>query len=723
MALDLLARGLAASARNLAATAGEGALPTLAQLAQLSSRTIPAAVVRIEAGVGAARGAYVADALATAALALAHPLFCKADAGGRHFRLLPDDAGLIPVACGGALGFDAEPLTGTALTDERAILNAAELYRHAIGAAGVRLDARRYAVRRTTLPGGTDYAASINFVPFNILSSSKWVSTHPEGTTIYRRKANGQQCDLADFESTTGFVARFRGGLFLIAGTDPASGDPGPDKHSFTLDNIMLDGGLRLSMGLIFEILDKPVWQFNDKYVGNLTFRGRSGAIGFASELVYTSAATPESAALRFLTIDDTCVFGETGGSCLNPNGITTQVGRCLLYNALIGVEGWTGDRGYIHATFRNCAGSSIQGGVVKPTPANYYEPNRAVTARLPMGQIDVRLENCPRFDVGSWIEGDILAIDSLIAIGNADVFNVFGAEGVNLRVRSFVDKTSLNSAVRFLGHAAGTLGVRNLHVRIDCHRTLNAVTNSLRHVSAVGTQGSLGPNVSLEYGVLDGVGEPVGYAAAGFDNQPMVRGLSGHRAFALTFGNTVNIQTGAGGTLPNLPVIFLSSGGTATGQYTMNLPAAGVQDGSEIIIDNYTRLNVNPGVALRIPAASLVSGKALIVPSDYFYCRVRYQAANAKWQLVEAPPAARATAAFDPASLALNASTAIQTVTVNGAAVGDDVRATFSLDLAGARITAWVSAVNTVSYYFTNNAGTNPLNLASGTVTLEVSP
>lgn len=714
MALDLLARGLAATARD-------GVLPALAQFADLPARTIPAGAVRIEAAVGAARGIYSADALATAALAAAHPLFCKADAAGRHFRLLPD-AGLIPVACGGAVGFTAEPAADSALADERAILAASELYRHAIGAAGVRLDARRYAVRRIALPAGTDYFDTILHLPIYVKSSSKWVSTHPEGTVIHRRKVNGQQCDLADYESSTGYVARFRGGLFFIEGTPPASGDPGPDKHSFTLDNIMLDGGLRLSMGLQFEILDKPVWQRNDHYVGNLTFKGKSGVIGFTSELVYTAAATPASAALRSLTIADTCVFGETGGSCLNPNGITTRIGRCLCYNAYIGIEGWTGDDGHLHATFRNIThGCSIQGGVVSTGGGggSYYDPARVDPARLPIGHIDVRLEYCATFEIGAWIHGRVTAVDCAPGIGSGAVFQQ-GADGFDVHVVSICDKANA-VGVYLLGHSPGAPRTSNGRVRLDLHRTDNAVANGFAHTAGVYSYGSLGPQIDIEFGSIDGMREPIAYAGANFDNQPGVRGLTGHRAFSPTFSNTVDIQAGAGGTLPNLPVLFLSSGGAATGHYAMSLPTAGVQNGSEIIIDNFTRNYVNPGVALRIAGAQFNSGAPLILGNNYNFCRLRLN--GGKWDVIDLPPPPIASTAYDPSSLAAGASGSIQTIAVNGAAPGDKARAAFSLDLAGARITAWVSAANTVSFYFTNEAGANPLNLAAGTVSVEVTP
>jgi hypothetical protein len=75
-------------------------------------------------------------------------------------------------------------------------------------------------------------------------------------------------------------------------------------------------------------------------------------------------------------------------------------------------------------------------------------------------------------------------------------------------------------------------------------------------------------------------------------------------------------------------------------------------------------------------------------------------------------------TATVDPASLAAGASTTIATVAVTGAALGDSVEnLAFTNNLAGVRITAWVSATNTVSYYFTNVNATDPIDLASGTL------
>lgn len=70
---------------------------------------------------------------------------------------------------------------------------------------------------------------------------------------------------------------------------------------------------------------------------------------------------------------------------------------------------------------------------------------------------------------------------------------------------------------------------------------------------------------------------------------------------------------------------------------------------------------------------------------------------------------------AFDPPSLADGVGTTT-TVTVTGAALGDFAQASFSLDLQGISLTAYVSAANTVSVRFQNESG-GVLDLASGTL------
>lgn len=72
-------------------------------------------------------------------------------------------------------------------------------------------------------------------------------------------------------------------------------------------------------------------------------------------------------------------------------------------------------------------------------------------------------------------------------------------------------------------------------------------------------------------------------------------------------------------------------------------------------------------------------------------------------------------TATYDPGNL-IDGQGVTTTVSVPGAGVGDFVDVSFSLDLQGIALTAWVSAADTVSVRFQNETGA-PIDLASGTI------
>lgn len=76
-------------------------------------------------------------------------------------------------------------------------------------------------------------------------------------------------------------------------------------------------------------------------------------------------------------------------------------------------------------------------------------------------------------------------------------------------------------------------------------------------------------------------------------------------------------------------------------------------------------------------------------------------------------------SATYDPASLTTG-SGATTTITVTGAALGDFVMPSNSLDLQGILLTAYVSAANTVSVRFQNQTG-GTLDLLSATVAVLV--
>lgn len=76
-------------------------------------------------------------------------------------------------------------------------------------------------------------------------------------------------------------------------------------------------------------------------------------------------------------------------------------------------------------------------------------------------------------------------------------------------------------------------------------------------------------------------------------------------------------------------------------------------------------------------------------------------------------------SATYDPGSLADGAGVTT-TVTVTGAEMGFFARASFTNDLQGITLTAWVSAANTVSVRFQNESG-GVLDLASGTLRVQL--
>jgi hypothetical protein len=87
-------------------------------------------------------------------------------------------------------------------------------------------------------------------------------------------------------------------------------------------------------------------------------------------------------------------------------------------------------------------------------------------------------------------------------------------------------------------------------------------------------------------------------------------------------------------------------------------------------------------------------------------------------WALL-APRLLEASANYDPPSLAAGEGLTT-TVSVTGATLGDFARASFSLDIQGITLTAWVSAADMVGVRFQNGtAGT--VDLGSGTLRVRV--
>jgi hypothetical protein len=88
---------------------------------------------------------------------------------------------------------------------------------------------------------------------------------------------------------------------------------------------------------------------------------------------------------------------------------------------------------------------------------------------------------------------------------------------------------------------------------------------------------------------------------------------------------------------------------------------------------------------------------------------------------VLETQVALQASATVDPASIADGDELAGE-ITVTGAALGDFVLASFSLDLTDVALTAAVTAANTVTWTILNNTG-GAIDLAEGTLRVRVLP
>ena len=714
--------------------AAGGNVESVGLFTALAGVAIPIGTARVStsgyASVGVGAGTYVADALADAALFAAHPRFVFQAADLRYFRLLSAN-GELTVEQGGTVGQETAILDETvpsapvvigAPVDNRAAIQAAIAYANANGIATVKFLSRFYAVRRRTQTAG-----ALNFhtgYPDNALlfstASITLESAHPSGTKIVRLKANGAATNLADQETFGGYACR-GGALFMVGQAGAAIN---PALHSFTARNVLFDGGLRKSMGLTFEVLDKGLWQANDYNVGHITLEGLSGFIGWCSECVYGAAVSGIEAAKRIWDIGPECIFGESGGTGLNPNGQTMRVRGALTYNCL-GFEGWTGGyNNHFEMEMRDCAGSNastIQGGTVNQDAlrGGYYVFTNPVTGgdEACWGIVRMKLTRSPLV-IGSYVDFEIDAIDCTVSISDGAAFND-GSHHVRGYLRSTVDTTALTSAV-FLGGN----DLRQTHIKVDCFRSKPAETAGRAHIYVATGYGAFNGDNTLEVGQTYGAVGGIYNAAAAMTGKPMK--FAGAIPQANGAGIRHDMDTTATfdfkQTGPHLHVNF-SNGAPAARTYTVALPVdANVLPGMKRSIVNFTKNDIAGGGILRIPAAHFRQGRDVLLGPEYVGLEIEY-GGNDFWKLTVPPIKPTFSVAYDPPNLALGASTAIQVLaTAYGVLPGDKIEASFSLNTAGARITCWASAANTISYYFTNENGANPLDLAAGTIVFEVS-
>lgn len=362
------------------------------------------------------------------------------------------------------------------------------------------LDKAIYKCRQKPQPSYFPYQDYFDFSLFAVDASIRIRSVVSTGSRIVRVATDGSQFDQYDYTEVPGGYKARGGGLWMKSSSTTFLEDP--NLRSFSCHGVLFDGQLRRSMGLTFgdNILDKGFAQQNDRNGGNVTFTGTAtapcGFVGWAGEQVYTSAINGTEASRRTLTINDFCEFGDTGGSALNPNGITLNVGACLLRDAFIGIEGWTGrNGGFINATFRDCLQSNVQAGTFNTDPARggYYKYTQPFAGEMALGYLGITLIRS-QFLLGTGMRGKVTAIDSYLTLGGLAF--VDGVEDIDVELVSRLDTAGPNPALWMIG--AG-VPLKDTTARISLERTAAAEAAGRYFLFAVGWYGALGTGNAAE--------------------------------------------------------------------------------------------------------------------------------------------------------------------------------------------------------------------------------
>ena len=637
----------------------------------------------------------------------------------RQFRHYLGDTSFVTAEDFGALGQDTAPVdftdpvnpvvigTPVGQTTNRAAIQAAVDYANANDIPRMHFLKKYYAVRRRAYDQ-VGYPGS-NFLDWTMVKNGRGKSITlegiTEGTQIVRLDSDGTAMNAASYEDAGGYNCR-GGGLGvegMPSGTDPFIG-------CVTLRNVIFDGGLRRAMGTIFEFLDKGLWVENDTDSGHITFEGKSGFIGFTSEVTYFAGTTGAEMAKRNVTfVGGECVFAETGGSCINPNG-QTLIGAPRCYNAFIGIEGWIGsNRGRFDPTFEDCTQSTIQGGHVNQDAGigGYY----AFTGE-PGGVLGGTYVRSP-LTVGCCIYGRVQMVDCTLLVSDGAAF-AEGSRANTLDVDSVVDASSLSSAV-FLG---GANALDNF-IKVNCRRTKAAATAGRKHSYVVSGYGTYGGGNTIEVGSFYEAMSAV-WNAASTCAGPAIK-FAGHLMPASGYDPSTDIETLSGGTFSFVgtgPNINLScSGSPAARSFSVNLPNTNVEVGLRRTINNYTNNSVGGGVALRIPAANF-RGRVhdVIFPAGYGGATVEYEGAG-YWRMVSLPPPLSFSAVVDPASIADQAKGTAMISNVYGARQGDPVQVAASISTGGMTLTARCEANDTILVTLDNQTG-GAVDLGSLTLT-----
>jgi hypothetical protein len=439
------------------------------------------------------------------------------------------------------------------------------------------------------------------------------------------------------------------------------------------------------------------------------------------AQLKITGAYKPTLLNLRSLNSSSTFI---NLTSCLQTTswGIRHENGRTSIANTCFG-----------YSIVEYCCESSTHYGLHASQVRHAY-----TTGTLSSNSNDSRIENYGRTAFTQVIGGTAINCQHNPWDTHADAFRIDFIGCVGRNPFSGPDGSATNFAFRGIGCRAincesyGGLGYRVLmdygdannsgdHEFIDCYHEFSSLAATVRNAFSIGgtTRSSVDYLVTGVRIVNPRVRQPAGQGAIiALDRTEYCYIDGGHvqfntttgagRVFDLTKSSNIFVDGIAcdmrSSTGTNYRIIRLAD--TASSIDVNNMKVLRGSSSWEAVVD-FNSLDGTCRV-YNLKADSLfssASGKANAGAGSTFLC-----------SLHEANGSLYGSANYNPNNLADGAGETT-TVTVTGAALGDYVDSiSFSLDLQGILLTAWVSSANTVSVRFQNETG-GAIDLASGTL------
>ena len=618
--------------------------PSDGLFADLAAKIFPADTVIVHSsghsslGVGA--GSYISDSLATAQLVADHPRFAFTDAGGRHFRLLPNrDA--ITVEQGGARG-----LAG--INDQPAIQDAID-YAGAVGIGTIGFSKAHYELwAPIRISPASDHAAPDGH--FLVVSNTLALRGVSGERTVLDCLSESGRSPETNWQDVGGSV--WRGNGIYIRGDTSAAAPAQLPVERIELERLVFRGNTSRTENNNFpanpvtgdgwDITHKG-FRIQDSHVGDIIMRDTE-FVGWKGEMFYVVGYAPRSIHA------ERCRMLTGNANAWNPQvSCPTTVIDCEFGDCFQAAEALSqGGATYRNTLFRDCDRLWFVGGESPLVGYHYRWAHRDEGGTETICRFDgCEFRNVNEALVGSYVRGKLKTVDTMVLM---DCSTLFAVEDTSLKIDAWLDQTNGTPPVVLTGPGAlneqvpsspaGTyrLPIRNVHVSLSCFRTRLATAQS-RHWGAPQWNGHVEPNCSI----LIGYGE---FALDGpvrtYNNPPISFPLVAHRNPITTqfFGAPNSLWHGSVGANGEfVPRSALCATGVDT-ESTFDLhlpiaPAAGTNFGyaEGQVIRIYKRGNTGGLRFVRDGHASFVVPQTRVLDNDFDWIDFRWNIHAGRWE------------------------------------------------------------------------------------------